>query len=798
MNHKKVKLDDRNGMWFFLYFLVLLSLGWLVRDVASQPSLWATMAEFVHPQTGTSMGDPKSFAMGAMNFYQFGMITEPNMWLIRLWPPGFMFLEGMILKLFGVNAPVIFVLLILASLMGAFMLFILRKHLMLLVSPAIATLLPLLPFAFPLPRFFLLQPNGLILGESFAIIFFLTALLLLPLALRLRSIWVAIGAGLLLALSAYFRSQFELIVVVLSAAGVCLAILLCCLLLKKEQAAEHRSHIKWMLALVAVAMITANLSMLPWRVKNYFDPYLVNMSWVQTSQLIYINASKTNKELLDVGGEWVINGGGNIACNVEPSYCGNPGKDGFYQALIKHPRQWFGRKISLLGDYWFSSLADLGGVIRISSFMENTTNFFYLLCVLATLPLLWMVRRHRNFLLYGWICGAFYSCFAVVLSLVHLETRYFFVIKIFALFSTIGLSCLAWGMRHPGAELEDGGTAPTGNAAVKSVPAPDAVTAHSAPLTVGAVEERPLLSVVVAVTHDECPLEKFYARLVAALTPLSSNIEILLVDVSGGQRCWPIIEQLAEVDARVVGLQLSHSLRASSVYKAGFDYSRGNWVVLMSGDLNDRPEDIPRLYAKACEGYDIVIGRVKVQQDSLFLRCKAWIAQQLFGHLAETVHANGFSIIARQSLHRSGRLMWQLPALDKQLEKRGVAAASIDLGKAGTLKLTAGDMAQSAGTSGTAIPKPMLLAAAGGMLTAIIAFLCGIVLLWQMLFDGVSFSGAATLITSLYFLGGLVISLLGFIGASLYALNDEMKHVPKYSVWRSTENVKSISIQSAA
>lgn len=92
----------------------------------------------------------------------------------------------------------------------------------------------------------------------------------------------------------------------------------------------------------------------------------------------------------------------------------------------------------------------------------------------------------------------------------------------------------------------------------------------------------------------------------------------------------------------------------------------------------------------------------------------------------------------------------------------------------------------------------MLLAAAGGMLTAIIAFLCGIVLLWQMLFDGVSLSGAATLITSLYFLGGLVISLLGFIGASLYALNDEMKHVPKYSVWRSTENVKSISIQSAA
>jgi glycosyltransferase involved in cell wall biosynthesis len=120
---------------------------------------------------------------------------------------------------------------------------------------------------------------------------------------------------------------------------------------------------------------------------------------------------------------------------------------------------------------------------------------------------------------------------------------------------------------------------------------------------------RPEMSVVVPVYGCAESLEHLHQRLARVLRDLVTVYEIVLVDDRAGDGSWEMIEQLAEDDPAVRGVLLSRNFGQHAAITAGLGYARGDWVVVMDCDLQDPPEDIPRLYAKALEGYDIVFGR---------------------------------------------------------------------------------------------------------------------------------------------------------------------------------------------
>lgn len=81
-----------------------------------------------------------------------------------------------------------------------------------------------------------------------------------------------------------------------------------------------------------------------------------------------------------------------------------------------------------------------------------------------------------------------------------------------------------------------------------------------------------------------------YRRLKAALENISHDFEIVLVEDCGGDKSWEVIERLAAADPRVRGAQFSRNFGQHCGITAGMDISRGEWVVVMDCDLQDRPE----------------------------------------------------------------------------------------------------------------------------------------------------------------------------------------------------------------
>ena len=423
---------ELNYLCCAVYFFILLSIGCFIRDIPGQPMLLATVQNFMLPAEVTKLGDPTFFATGAIDIYQYGWIRPENQWLVKLWPPGFMIIEGLILKIFGINSPFILILIVINSGLLALMLAFFESKFRLLTAPLLAMLLPLIPLLFPVVRMFLLQPGGVILGEGLAIILFLLSMNFIQLSEDRRSEKYALFAGILVAGSAYIRTQFEAIVLLLTLVAFGLNFILF-FILKRPIHAERRGLYLLTLRSVLIALTAAHAAMLPWRIHNFQENSTRSFSWVQKLN----NSNRTDQELINAGGGWIVEGKGNIACTLERNYCGNSDSAELYGVFFRHSSEWFMNKSEVFPKYWFSSLRNYTNVSYPNNNYDTAINAL-ILCLTIVNPLMLLVlQRKPHSLGASWHLTAMYAFYIAFFLFVHFETRYFYALKIYTIFLTV-------------------------------------------------------------------------------------------------------------------------------------------------------------------------------------------------------------------------------------------------------------------------------------------------------------------------------------------------------------------------
>ena len=114
------------------------------------------------------------------------------------------------------------------------------------------------------------------------------------------------------------------------------------------------------------------------------------------------------------------------------------------------------------------------------------------------------------------------------------------------------------------------------------------------------------LSVVVPVYGCAGCLRALHERLEASLRSITASYEVIFVDDRSPDGAWDVLTELAREDPAVKAYRLSRNFGQHAAITAGLAQSAGRFTVVMDCDLEEPPEVIPRLYAKAREGYDIV------------------------------------------------------------------------------------------------------------------------------------------------------------------------------------------------
>lgn len=413
-----LKAGNQYLLGWMCYFAALLVIAML--STTSSMEVWTY--SLVDAAKGLGYGDPNYFAATAMDISAHGWITDNSRWTFNLWPPGFMLLEGTLLKLFGNNAPMPLLLLVLSSGLFAAVMMEMRR----VLNGAMGRwswLVPLIIVSFPAARVFLLSITGLLFGEWLSIGCFFGAVLLL----MRRTLKGAIFAGVLFALSAYTRSQYEFFLDVLLFVSIGLMAL--SFFWIKQGNPVHRQLAKYLL----FSLVIAQVLMSPWRLYHSLNGG--DLRWVYTGSTIITASLSTDATLIAGGRDWMREGGINVACHIAPEHCGKEDAGTYLRIFKDHPFEWISAKAKLLPEYWFASAGALAGPVMTTSFGETVFNGLFLICFIGTFALLWLSRKNDSAVVWwGVTLGIVISHFFIV-TFSHLEVRYFFFIKIYSVFA---------------------------------------------------------------------------------------------------------------------------------------------------------------------------------------------------------------------------------------------------------------------------------------------------------------------------------------------------------------------------
>ncbi|MBO4263566.1 MAG: glycosyltransferase family 2 protein [Bacteroidales bacterium] len=283
----------------------------------------------------------------------------------------------------------------------------------------------------------------------------------------------------------------------------------------------------------------------------------------------------------------------------------------------------------------------------------------------------------------------------------------------------------------------------------------------------------PTLSVVCPVYQGEASLEALVTRIEAAVSPITGQFSVVLVNDASPDGSWEKIVRLCEKDPAVVGINLSRNFGQQQAIAAGLSYARNSqWVVVMDCDLQDRPEDIPLLWEKAAEGYDCVLAQRDVRYDSVFKKIGSKFFFRIFSRLTDTRQAPGiaeFGLYSQQvvaAILAMGDYLHYLPA---QVQWVGFSQTSVpvvrDARPQGVSGYTVGKLIRLATDAIFSYSdKPLRWIVRLGLATTLLSLLVILYFFSVWLFSGEETPGYTSLILSLWLTLGVLSTILGIVG----------------------------------
>jgi glycosyltransferase involved in cell wall biosynthesis len=144
------------------------------------------------------------------------------------------------------------------------------------------------------------------------------------------------------------------------------------------------------------------------------------------------------------------------------------------------------------------------------------------------------------------------------------------------------------------------------------------------------------LSIIIPVKDERDNLTPLHARVREALAPSGLAYELIFVDDGSIDGSFAVLQELAACDPAVRVVRLRRNFGQSAATQAGIDWSSGDVLVTMDGDLQNDPADIPLLLEKLSEGYDAVFGLRAQRQDNFLIRklpslCANWLIRKVTG-----------------------------------------------------------------------------------------------------------------------------------------------------------------------
>lgn len=298
------------------------------------------------------------------------------------------------------------------------------------------------------------------------------------------------------------------------------------------------------------------------------------------------------------------------------------------------------------------------------------------------------------------------------------------------------------------------------------------------------------LSIVSPVYKGEKMLKELVRRIEESTKTVVDDYEIVLVNDCSPDNSWEGIKSICASNNHVKGVNLSRNFGQVYAITAGLSYAKGDRIVVIDCDLQNRPEEIPRLWKKSEEGYDIVFAcRVK-RNDTFLKRMSSLVFHKVYNFLSgnnTNREVAEFGLYSKQVIDVYLSIPEYARSFCELIQTLGFNVGTIDVihaeraeGKtsytfAGLMKLAYDNFISNS-------TKPLTLTIIMGLLMSLGSFLMAIYNIFAKYLGINEVVGYTSTIFSIWFVGGLLLFMMGIMGLYIGKIFDQVKGRPIFIV----------------
>lgn len=286
------------------------------------------------------------------------------------------------------------------------------------------------------------------------------------------------------------------------------------------------------------------------------------------------------------------------------------------------------------------------------------------------------------------------------------------------------------------------------------------------------------------------PLQK---RVDAALADEQGGHEIIFVDDRGGDNSWEVIQALSAAHPHVRGIRLSRNFGQHAATLCGISSARGEWIVTIDEDLEQPPESLPSMLAKAEEGHLVVYGVTAQRSHAWWRNLTSEVGRSLFKFAIPTLNREytSFRVIHRSVAAGLDRFQSPFTFIDGYIswitnhyatvvvphDERVHGSSSYNLRKL---------IVHMVNIFVTFSDLPLRMATWLGLSASLGGGLWGLAILVAKLTGSLGVSGYASIMAGMTFLGGIQLLILGIFGEYLARINFKTASMPLFLVEQET------------
>jgi glycosyltransferase involved in cell wall biosynthesis len=299
------------------------------------------------------------------------------------------------------------------------------------------------------------------------------------------------------------------------------------------------------------------------------------------------------------------------------------------------------------------------------------------------------------------------------------------------------------------------------------------------------------LSIISPVYRCESCIIDLIDRLTTSINTFTNDFEIIFVNDASPDDSWEVLKQIALENSKVKLINLSRNFGQHAAITAGLSEAVGEWMVVMDCDLQDLPEEIPNLYHKVQEGYDFVLAERSVRNDSFYKKMTSrifyFVLSYLTGTKQDSTVAN-FGIYHRKVILEVLKMGDQIKFFPLMVKWVGFSSCKLPVKHAQRFEGSSSSysflklLRLSSDVILSFSDKPLKILVKVGFFISILSVLFGIITFYSYMTGKIIVKGYASLIISLWFLSGLIISMLGLVGLYVGKSFDKVKNRQVYII----------------